>query len=259
MVAKNFNFAVSEIFKHEGGYVDNKYDPGGATNMGITRKTLANWRAVKPYWKLAKSEVKALKKSEARAIYKALYWDRIAANKLPFGVDLSLFDFAVNSGVKRAAKTLQKLVKAKQDGIIGPLTLRALEEKVRKVGLLKIIKKISQMRLSFLRRLKHFKIFAKGWKRRIYLIEKAALKLAQNSKYYSVNNLQQPVREKEKMNFLSGYKTYIVGAFMLLAALIQFAGIELPGFENQAAMELVLQALAIIFLRKGIKSNIGGA
>ncbi len=253
MVAKNFNFALSEIFRHEGGYVDNKSDPGGATNMGITRKTLAAWRGIKPYNKLPKSEVKNLKKSEAKAIYKALYWDRIKADLLPDGLDLALFDFAVNSGVSRAAKTLQALLKVKRDGIIGPITLQALKEQIAKIGIGEIIKQICALRLKFLRRLKNYSIFGKGWQRRVSNIEKTSLTLAQNSPTKIVTI--KPKKENKIMNFLSGYKTYIMGVLMIVAALAQMAGADLPGFDNQSSVELILQALAFIFLRRGIKSG----
>ncbi len=258
MVAKNFNFAVAEIFKHEGGYVDHKNDPGGATNMGITRRTLASWRGAKPYWKLPKSEVKNLKKSEAKRIYKAQYWDRVNGNKLPSGLDLALFDFAVNSGSFRAVKMLQRQVKVRQDGIVGVITLAAINRQIALIGARKIIQNLCRARLGFLRRLKIFSTFGRGWKRRVVSVEHASLKLAQNSPQFLPNSNYKPTKRKTIMNMLNGYKTYIMGALMLLAAFGQMAGVDLPGFDGQSATELMLQAFAFIFLRKGIKSGLGG-
>jgi len=60
---------MSEIFASEGGYVDHPKDPGGATNLGITRRTLAAWRGIVPFSNLPKSEVKNLSKKEALSIY----------------------------------------------------------------------------------------------------------------------------------------------------------------------------------------------
>ena len=55
------------------------------------------------------------------------------------------------------------------------------------------------------------------------------------------------------LDFLSGYRTYLVGTAMLLAALAQILGVDLPSFDGQSAGDLLMQALALIFLRKGIK------
>ncbi len=253
MVAKNLSFALSEILKHEGGYVDNPHDPGGATNMGITRKTLALWRGIKPWSKLPKNEVKRIKMTEVRAIYKARYWDLIRANKLPSGLDLALFDFAVNSGVARAAKTLQTLLKVRRDGIVGVITLRALKREIERVGVAVIIKNICQIRLSFLQRLSIFSTFGRGWKRRVASVLRVSLGLVDIGEDI---NFEKEKRTK-KMNILSGYKTYIMGAFMVVAALGQMAGLDLPGFDGQSATQLLLEAFAIIFLRKGIKNGVG--
>lgn len=57
------------------------------------------------------------------------------------------------------------------------------------------------------------------------------------------------------MTMLSGYRTYIVAAFMLVAGLAQVLGVELPALDGGSAGSLVLEALAIIFLRKGLKSD----
>lgn len=61
------------------------------------------------------------------------------------------------------------------------------------------------------------------------------------------------------MNVFSGYKTYIVGVFMLLAGIGQLMGVDMPGFDGHVAGNLIVEALAIIFLRKGLKSEIGNA
>ncbi len=256
MVAKNLGFALREVLKHEGGYVDHPRDPGGATNMGITRKTLANWRGVKPWSELPKSEVRGLKLREVRAIYKTQYWDKVAGNKLPLGLDLAMFDFAVNSGPARAVKTLQALLNVRRDGIIGVITLGALKREIGRVGAKKIIQGLCKARLSFLRRLKIFSTFGRGWKRRVATVERVALKLAKNSAIFLPTSNSKPKEGNKKMDILSGYKTYIMGAFMVVAAVGQLAGLDLPGFDGQSATQLLLEAFAIIFLRKGIKSGV---
>lgn len=79
MPASRWTLCLAEILKHEGGYADHPSDPGGATNMGITHKTLARWRGIDPWWDLPKTEIQGLARSEASAIYKALYWERCKA------------------------------------------------------------------------------------------------------------------------------------------------------------------------------------
>lgn len=56
-----------------------------------------------------------------------------------------------------------------------------------------------------------------------------------------------------QLNFLDGYRTYVVGAAMLLAAVSQLLGVDLPSFEGQSAGHLLMEGLAIVFLRKGMK------
>ena len=58
------------------------------------------------------------------------------------------------------------------------------------------------------------------------------------------------------MNVLSGYKTYIVAAIMLLIGLAGLFGIDVPSFDGHAPASLVTEALAFIFLRKGLKSDL---
>jgi lysozyme family protein len=170
----SYEAALTAVLKHEGGYVDHPSDPGGATNMGITHKVLAAWRKVSPYWKLDKSEVKKLTKAEAAAIYRANYWDKIKGDELPSGVDYAVFDYAVNSGPARAAKALQKIVKAKVDGAIGPET----------IGLTKglpasdTINALCDERMTFLQRLSTFGVFGKGWTARVKGVRKLALQMA---------------------------------------------------------------------------------
>ncbi len=247
-----FETALAQILRLEGGYVDHKNDPGGATNMGITRKTLARWRRVSPWWKLKKSEVRSLKKTEAAAIYKAFYWDRCRCSVLASGLDLAMFDFAVNSGPVRAIRTLQALVGVSRDAIVGPLTLAAIRKKTASLGLSTLIVGLSKARLSFLHKLKNFALFGRGWQVRVKAIQVRALTMAGGN-----NHQIQPRRNI--LNILSGYKTYIVALAMLITGLGQMLGVDLAGFDQQSAGQLIFQALAVLFLRRGIKSEISNS
>jgi lysozyme family protein len=255
MGRSRFDICLDEVLRFEGGYADHPADPGGATNMGITRKTLARWRAVTPWWGLAKSEVQALDRTEAAAIYKGSYWDRSNAARLPPGLDLALFDFAVNSGPERAIKTLQGQLRLVTDGQVGPLTLAAIKTEIALRGVGGLINALCDKRLDFLTQLATFAVFGKGWTTRVAAIRKAALASAK----VQSTTTSQPKPWSETMAALSGYKTYIVAAFMLIAGLAQVLGVDLPTLDGGSAGHLIMEALAVIFLRKGLKADIGNA
>lgn len=174
---ENFPLSLTLVLAHEGGYVDHRLDPGGATNRGITRRTLARWRGVSPYLKLPKSEVKGLTIKEAGEIYKANYWDRMKCDNLPSGVDYAVFDYAVNSGPGRSAKALQRAVGATVDGSIGPNTLKAVSNHHPKT----IIKRLIKGRMSFLQRLRTWKTFGRGWTNRVNGVLAHALEMENNN------------------------------------------------------------------------------
>ena len=239
---ERFERCLTEVLRHEGGYVDHPSDPGGATNMGITRKTLARWRKVSPWTDLPKSAVAGLKRDEAALIYRASYWNACEAGAMPAGVDLALFDFAVNSGPDRAVRVLQAALGVAADGAVGPVTVGA----VNVANPSKLINAICDRRLGFLGRLSTFATFGRGWSRRVAEIRAAALAAAKTT---------LPMQRRELMDILNGYRTYIVAAFMLLAGVAQVLGIDLPSLDGGAAGSLILEALAIVFLRKGLKGG----
>lgn len=167
----NWPKAIGWIGLSEGGYVDHPNDPGGATNHGITRKTLARWRGVRPWRKLPKSEVKALTKQEAEQILKTQYWDLVGGDKLPSGVDYCIADYATNSGPARAAKELQRCLNQmgsaiRVDGLVGTETIDAVNALVPQEAK-RLVRLVCERRMHFLQGLKTFKTFGKGWTRRV--------------------------------------------------------------------------------------------
>lgn len=190
MSAQNFDFCLSEILEFEGGYVNHPADPGGATNMGITHKTLAAWRKVPS---VTPQQVKMLTLKEASAIYRAQYWNKVSGDDLPPGLDLAVFDFAVNSGVGRAVRMLQQELKGRSlydgavDGLIGAKTLNALRA-VNDVQ--DVIVAYIDRRLAFLKRLKGWKTFGRGWQRRVDSVLERSLDLL----YTGVTPAVAPVR-----------------------------------------------------------------
>lgn len=171
MTRETFQKILPHIWRHEGGYVDHPRDPGGATNLGITHKTLARARGKRS---VTKADVRALRKDEAAKIYKKFYWDRVKADHLPTGLDYSVFDMGVNAGPSRGIKILQKAVGSYPDGKIGPLTIAAS----KKMTPWSAIKRYADYRLRFYKSLRTFRTFGKGWTRRAHEVRKICWDLA---------------------------------------------------------------------------------
>ncbi|NBY21315.1 MAG: hypothetical protein EBQ73_00210, partial [Gammaproteobacteria bacterium] len=99
---ENFPQALKQVLKYEGGKVDDPRDPGGRTAFGVTQDTYNAWRKKQG---LPNADVFTISQADVAAIYRQEYWDSIRGDDLPAGVDFAVFDFAVNSGVSRAANT----------------------------------------------------------------------------------------------------------------------------------------------------------
>ena len=157
----HFEECTSWLLVHEGGYSDHPRDPGGATNRGITQAVYDAWRRSRGE---PAQSVRLINEADVLAIYKRQYWDAVRGDDLPAGLDYAVYDFAVNSGPAKAARALQKLVGVTEDGIIGALTLEA----VRKVSDIEaLITKICEARLAWMKTLKSWSTFGRGWTRRV--------------------------------------------------------------------------------------------
>jgi lysozyme family protein len=161
----NFPNVLKKTLVHEGGYVDHPDDPGGATNYGITHRTLASHRGVRS---VSKTHVKNISMEEVEAIYRKHYWIAVRGDELPDGFDLVVFDAAVNSGPKRGIQWFQAGLGVKRDGQLGPHSMGQAMGTVDGVG---VIKRACKARMSFLQGLRHWKTFGKGWSRRVIAVE----------------------------------------------------------------------------------------
>lgn len=165
----NFEQCLALVLKHEGGFVNHPKDPGGMTNLGVTKRV---WEEYVGHT-VDEAAMRALGPQDVAPLYKKNYWDKIQGDKLPSGVDYACFDLAVNSGVGRAAKTLQKAVGVAQDGAIGPATLAAVESQNPR----DLATEICEIRLNFLQSLPTWDTFGKGWGRRVAEVEKVAFEM----------------------------------------------------------------------------------
>lgn len=174
MAKGNFDKAQAELLKHEGGYVNHPRDPGGITNLGVTKRTYEEWVG----FPVTAAIMRGLTPAKVRTLYKTRYWDAVGGDDLPAGADLMVYDFAVNAGPARARKYLQKVVGVAQDGIIGPNTKRALQQFLTAHGAVGFIRAYALARLGYYHHLKTFNTFGRGWTRRVHEVEAAALKMA---------------------------------------------------------------------------------
>jgi lysozyme family protein len=169
-VKKNFDQSLKMLLKHEGGYVWHPRDPGGMTNLGVTKRVYEAWVG----HEVDEAAMRALTPDDVAPIYRANYWDAVWGDHLPSGVDFSVFDWAVNSGPARAVKALQRIVGSVSDGIIGPKTMQA----VMNMDAEKIIDLMHGERQRFYERLDTFDTFGRGWTRRNNETRQAALLMA---------------------------------------------------------------------------------
>ena len=167
----NFHKCLDMILHHEGGYVNHPKDPGGMTNLGVTKRVYEDWVG----YAVSEHTMQNLTEEDVGPIYRKNYWDRLKCDELPEGLDLCVFDFGVNAGTGRSAKYLQRMIGTVADGGIGPNTLRALGNYIEEVGTEGAIKNFQSKRQEYYESLSTFETFGRGWTRRVDETTKAAL------------------------------------------------------------------------------------
>lgn len=159
----NFDQAFHKLLGHEGGFTDDKRDPGNwtggrvgvgelkGTNFGIAANTYPE------------EDIRNLTVDRAKLLYRRDFWNRIRADELPAVIRYPMFDAAVNSGVPQASRWLQRAVGATADGIIGPRTLAATNAMEPQV----VLRRLLSVRLRFMTGLSNWPVHGRGWARRI--------------------------------------------------------------------------------------------
>lgn len=163
---------LAQVLRHEGGFVDDPDDPGGATNFGITQTTLATWRG----HDVTADDVAALTRDEALDIYRHLYVAEPGLDRLPALLRPVMIDAAVNHGPAQAVQILQHAINRTgadeilEDGILGPATRAAAEEAADRLGAWLVTALIEERRRFYFRLADRRPVSAKfltGWLRRI--------------------------------------------------------------------------------------------
>ena len=171
MSASTYDEALRRLLAHEGGYVNHPSDPGGPTNFGIT---LADYRRYRKSDATA-ADVRAMKVGDANAIYRAKYWNAQRCDQLPPGVDYSIFDYGVNSGIGRSGKVLRRVLgMSDKTSLVNDEVLRAVARRDPKA----LVSAINDERLAFLKHLSTWPVFGAGWSRRVAEVRSISLRMA---------------------------------------------------------------------------------
>ncbi len=146
-----FDEAFARVIGHEGGYVHHPADPGGSTKFGISKRAYPG------------EDIENLTLERSKAIYQRDFWGPAGCDAVPPALRFDLFDMAVNAGVGKAIRTLQRAVGETEDGIIGPRTLQAISS----MPPARLIARFNGHRLEHMASLPHWPAFGRGWARRI--------------------------------------------------------------------------------------------
>jgi lysozyme family protein len=152
MVKANFDRALKHVLAHEGGWADHPSDPGGATMKGVTIGTYRRYINAKG----TKDDLRNITDAQLAKVYRRQYWNVVGCDDLASGVDYAVFDFAVNSGPSRARSYLLKAIGGSDA---------------------QTINRLCDARMAFLRRLKTWPTFGRGWTSRVEGVRKEALRL----------------------------------------------------------------------------------
>lgn len=150
-----FDECFDRLMGHEGGYVNNPADPGGETMWGVTARVARANGYMGPMINLPRDTAKQISKTE--------YWTRAQCEKLPAAVAFQVMDAAYNHGVGQAIRFLQRAANVADDGVLGPISLRA----VLMTKETDLLARFNGERLDFYTKLSTWPTFGKGWARRI--------------------------------------------------------------------------------------------
>jgi lysozyme family protein len=183
-----FDKAINLLLKHEGGYVNNPNDPGGATNYGVSLRFLQEMPLTVGDFDhdgdIDREDIKNMSVEDAKRVYKTAWWDKYKYGMInDQTIATKVFDLSVNMGAKRAHILLQEAMnkafslRLTVDGMLGNAsfaTLNAIGDGDQEQ---KLITAYCNEAYGFYQRLiankPSLKVFEKGWKNRAYSIGQA--------------------------------------------------------------------------------------
>lgn len=188
----NWKKISDRIVAHEAGFTIDPRDDGNWTGGRRGKGELKGTKygiAANTYGHL---DIKNLTRPQAVAIYKKDYWDVANLDRVPDGLDYTVADFNINSGVNRAVRTLQGILGVKQDGTMGTATLLAIENYPRPME--ELIDKYMDARWKYMTGLRTFATHKNGWKTRIADVRRAAKQMCAGTKVATVSAASNPAR-----------------------------------------------------------------
>lgn len=163
---------LSEIFdlvlKDEGGFTNDPADNGGPTKWGVT---FAEWQKWVHPRKASLAAFKKITQDDAKAVYRAWYWDPLCCGEMSPGLAYMVFDCGLLHGIFNSARWLQIAVDVKADGHVGPLTLEA----ARGADLAEVVAKMHELRMKRIKAHEDYKRFGRGWINRALRVKKRAV------------------------------------------------------------------------------------
>lgn len=171
--AGNWAQSVHNVLISEGGarYTNDPRDPGGPTKYGVTIydvRLYLNPRATA-------ADVKALTYDQAVDIYRNHYWLAVRGDDLARGLDYTVFDYAVNSGMGRAGRVLRAALGLPTDDWHVTDEVIAAAKRRNPADLINVI---NTDRLAFLHHLRTYSVFGRGWDNRVHSVRLNSLRMA---------------------------------------------------------------------------------
>ena len=218
MSADNYAKCLAITLDFEGGYSNDPGDPGGPTKFGITIHDVRAY--LNP--NATADDVRHLTLDQAKEIYAKHYWSPIHGDDWPAGLDLCVFDLAVNSGTGRALRFAQQTLGGpKGHGTFESLaqSASALSSSAQKTA----IQHFNDLRLAFLQHLGTWSLFGRGWGRRVRAIRSLSLKMVKpEQKGPDMPN----ILGNNPNTTLAGYGSLIAGVVTVAAQIINHQAVD---------------------------------
>ena len=147
----NFDQCFTRLLGNEGGHIIDPRDPGGETNLGICKRSYPS------------EDIAGMTADRARTLYLRDFWGPAGCDAMPDAAKFQVFDTAVNSGVRRAIYLVQMTVDTTIDGILGPITIQA----VQSMPATRFVARFNAHRLIFMTGCDNWPDAGKGWARRV--------------------------------------------------------------------------------------------
>lgn len=157
----NYREAIELVVKHEGGYVKDPMDRGGETYKGISRRFFPRWGG----WTIV--DIDHFDDSLDELVvefYKTYFWDPLKLSLVGDDFVASmLMNIAVNQGKKSVAKKIQRILHVNADGVIGPITMGALNATNRDAFVYQFIIETVDLYTHIINKDRGQKKFIVGW------------------------------------------------------------------------------------------------